>query len=106
MCLEVQTGLLFDMLMSKTSGRAVQRRVDHRLVSEVELAEHVRQETDPWRSGPLGTVPGTLQHDAASAAMRSLSNPGRAVMPLVIHATAPLSKVQAPAATIQFREAS
>jgi CHAT domain len=26
MCLEVQTGLLFDMLMSKTSGRAVQRR--------------------------------------------------------------------------------
>jgi hypothetical protein len=77
MCLEVQTGLLFDMLMSKTSGRAVQRRVDHRLVSEVELAEYVRQETDPWRSGPLGTVPGTLQRDAESAAMSSLSNPGR-----------------------------
>ena len=65
------------MLMSKTSGRAVQRRVDRGLVSEAELAEYVRQETDPWRSRPLGTGPGTLQRGAESAAMTSLSNPGR-----------------------------
>jgi hypothetical protein len=77
MCLEVQTGLLFDMLMSKTSGRAVQRRVDSGLVNEVELADYVRQETDPWRSGPLGTGPGTLPRGAESAAMASLSTPGR-----------------------------
>ena len=77
MCLEVQTGLLFDMLMSKTSGRAVQRRVDCGLVNEAELAEYVRQETDPWCSGPLRTGPGTLQRGAESAAMTSLSTPGR-----------------------------
>jgi len=76
-CLEVQTGVLFDMLMSKTSGREVQRRVDGGLVKDVELAEYVRQETDPWRSGLLGTDPGTLQRGAESAAMASLSTPGR-----------------------------
>lgn len=78
MCLEVQTGLLFDMLMSKTSGRAVQRRIDRGLVSEAGLAEYVRQQTRPWRSGPLGTGPGTLKRGAEAAAMTSLSNPGRA----------------------------
>jgi hypothetical protein len=44
--------------MSKTSGRAVQRRVDRGLVSKAGLAEYARQQTGPWRSGPLGTSPG------------------------------------------------
>jgi hypothetical protein len=77
MCLEVQTGLLFDMLMTKSSGRAVQRRIDSGLVNEAELAEYVRQDTDPWRSEWLRTDPGALQRSAESAALVSVSTPGR-----------------------------
>jgi len=77
MCLEVQTGILFDMLMTKTSGRVVQLHADADLINIPELAEHARQQTEPWRSEPLSTGPGTLQRGAESAALTSLSTPAQ-----------------------------
>lgn len=75
--LEVQTGILFDMLMSKTAGRAVQRRMDARLVGLEEVAEYGRRTIEPWLADPPGNGPADYKHWVESAVLASQSVPDR-----------------------------